>query len=1012
MNTNQHPVIAPGGAKVSRQMRRAARFAPGKSIKIRFGGRMMLMVWRTRARVAQLLGRLLDRSLRRLALVAVSSTMVPAVSYAFATTGAFPGTFAINPFPLIPFVLIPPVTVPPVNVPAVINPLSSSAGVARLPSNGTVVGTGSVTGTLTNPNLLTINQTSPQAIVNWNSFNIAPGYKVNFVQPGASASILNRVTGESMSSIQGQIEANGKVWLINPAGIMIGSGATINVAGFVASTLQVSDTDFLANRLTFTGGTSAGTVTNNGAITTSPGGGVYLVGATVNNTNATTSITDPGAVITTPLGKTVLAAGETVTITLADTTLPGVKVEVTGTSGSVNNLGKIVSQAGSIGLAGAFVRNAGTLDVKSVATTDGRIFLQATQNATIGSGSDISTGLNGTLAIDGPAAINGASLSLGGGALTTNGTLDVTDSTLSNLKLTAPGLVNFYGSNALNTDVALSDVAINYGALLHGTGKLTATNLSWRGGTISGNANDPAYDIMNLNVRYGGAYLDGRTMNLLPRGVSDGGFSYLELSNGAKLNNFGTFDLQYTLINFNGSSTFNNSGTIKLYNYSEIGDDPRYINAGKSSFNNLKNGTIEVSHSAPFSSHPNDNFLGSKHDALNGVSFNNAGTVNITDSSLFIDGDGSHTGLFNIKSTSAQRPSILSFGVPVGFNRNGQYAAGSTTQNINDQAQFLQSGSGTTDIIFSNNAKNITNINTSVLVDNASINNGIVQGTGKLTVTNLNWLGGKIAGSAEDPSFDIKNLVIANPVITFLNGPTGVSLGERILDGRTLNLVADGNSSITSATLAFNNNATLNNSGTLALSNGATLRAANVISRSSGVINNYGTINADAHNTYIGEVTTTSPGLISIGSDANSGNVVFNNTGNLNIKSGTLQLNSPLVINNRGQIQIDTGATLATNVDLSNAQGAKISGSGTLQMTGYTLTNDGVVSPGTNNSTGTLTINGNYIQGSTGELIAKISAGDVAQYDQLSVSGSTHLDGQLSVRSLNGYVPAAMIHST
>src|SRR5512133_484778 len=88
-------------------------------------------------------------------------------------------------------------------------------------------------------NQLTI-QNSTNAILNWQKFGIAANEIVRFQQPSASSAVLNRVVGPDPSQLYGQLFSNGKVWLINPAGILVGPGARIDTAGFVASTLGVS----------------------------------------------------------------------------------------------------------------------------------------------------------------------------------------------------------------------------------------------------------------------------------------------------------------------------------------------------------------------------------------------------------------------------------------------------------------------------------------------------------------------------------------------------------------------------------------------------------------------------------------------------------------------------------------------------------------------------------------------------------------------------------------------------
>lgn len=107
---------------------------------------------------------------------------------------------------------------------------------------------------------LTVRQGSDKAVVNWNSFSVGAGNNVNFVQPDRNAALLNRVTGDTASTIAGSITGNGQVFLVNPNGIAITAGGTVKVGGgFVASTLDITDENFLSGNLSFSGnGVSAG----------------------------------------------------------------------------------------------------------------------------------------------------------------------------------------------------------------------------------------------------------------------------------------------------------------------------------------------------------------------------------------------------------------------------------------------------------------------------------------------------------------------------------------------------------------------------------------------------------------------------------------------------------------------------------------------------------------------------------------------------------------------------------
>ncbi len=231
--------------------------------------------------------------------------------------------------------------------------------------------------------LLTVTN-SNGAIINWNTFSIGAGETTRFNQASASSSVLNRVLANNPSVLLGTLSSNGRVWLVNPSGIMVGQGARIDVGGFIASTLNVRNEDFLAGRLNFGATPNAGKIENSGQITTPSGGSVYLIAPAVTN----------NGVINAANGEVLLAAGQTVQ--LLDTGTPGVKVEITGTEGSATNLGQIVSEAGRIGLAGVLVKNSGQLNASSLVKEGGRIFLKASQDAYVdGAGRIVTTGKKG-----------------------------------------------------------------------------------------------------------------------------------------------------------------------------------------------------------------------------------------------------------------------------------------------------------------------------------------------------------------------------------------------------------------------------------------------------------------------------------------------------------------------------------------------------------------------------------------------------------------------------------------
>jgi len=128
--------------------------------------------------------------------------------------------------------------------------------------------------------------------------------EVEFFQPSTTAAVLNRVHDGDVTGIMGNLNANGRVFVINPAGIVFGESAVINVSQLVASSLTLEDADFLNGApYTFAGGADAGEVINR-SLDTITADSIYLIGKTVINTGSLVAID----------GYVVMAAGETVTI--------------------------------------------------------------------------------------------------------------------------------------------------------------------------------------------------------------------------------------------------------------------------------------------------------------------------------------------------------------------------------------------------------------------------------------------------------------------------------------------------------------------------------------------------------------------------------------------------------------------------------------------------------------------------------------------------------------------------
>lgn len=238
-----------------------------------------------------------------------------------------------------------------------------------LPTQGQIVGgQGQIQ---TGPQQTTIRQDSSRLLINWGSFNIGADARVQFVQPGRDSVALNRVTGGRVSTILGQLSGNGQVWLLNPAGIVFGHSAQVDVGGLVASTLSLSDTDFLAGRHQFSG-TTAGRVENHGRLT-ADGGYVALLGAQVHNTGT----------IQTPQGQTALAAGDGITLSLGTDDLIGVRVDQAAVNALVQHHGSIqadggvvtLSARGAQALMNEVINTSGVIEARGLSAQGGRMVL-------------------------------------------------------------------------------------------------------------------------------------------------------------------------------------------------------------------------------------------------------------------------------------------------------------------------------------------------------------------------------------------------------------------------------------------------------------------------------------------------------------------------------------------------------------------------------------------------------------------------------------------------------------
>ncbi len=218
---------------------------------------------------------------------------------------------------------------------------------------------------------LTVHQTSDHAIIHWQDFSISAGHTTTFVQPSATSAALNRVLGGNPSAIHGTLQSNGQIYLINPNGVLVGKNGVVNTGGFLASTLDVSDSDFLAGGdLRFSGGSTA-SVVNLGKIRGSTSD-VILIAHTVENHGT----------IDAPRGTAALAAGSEVLVKASGQERVFVEAGSASGTSSATQAGLIRAAAAEIKAAGGneyalAIKHSGVTRATGVRKQGGRVYLSA-----------------------------------------------------------------------------------------------------------------------------------------------------------------------------------------------------------------------------------------------------------------------------------------------------------------------------------------------------------------------------------------------------------------------------------------------------------------------------------------------------------------------------------------------------------------------------------------------------------------------------------------------------------
>jgi filamentous hemagglutinin family protein len=427
------------------------------------------------------------------------------------------------------------------------------------PSGGQITagsGTINATANSTGGTNTVVQQNGSRLAINWTSFDIGAKDTVTFAQPNSSAIALNRVTSQSATQILGTLNANGQVFILNPNGVLFGKSAQVNVGGLLATTLSLSDSDFLAGNFRFTDSGGTGNIVNEGQITANGG---YIAFIAPHVSNQGTLIADQGTVE--------LAAATAATVTLAGNQL----VSLTIDQGALDALAEngdliradggvvILTSKGRDAVLSGVVNNTGEIRARTAVNVGGTIKLLADGGTVL---------VGGKLDASAPNGGNGGSIETSGEAfqllsdasITTRAASGKTGTWLidpSDITVAVSG-GNMTGAE-LSAQLANTSLELTTSAGTGGNGDITISdNVAWSSGnTLTLTADRNISITGTLNAGTTGSLVANATNNI----VLAGAFTGLTFTATSASGNI-TLSAPITLDTTNGVLTLSAAGTI------------------------------------------------------------------------------------------------------------------------------------------------------------------------------------------------------------------------------------------------------------------------------------------------------------------------------------------------------------------------------------------------------------------------------------------------------------------
>ena len=874
--------------------------------------------------------------------------------------------------------------------------------VFALPAGGKVQA-GSATIMQPSAKQITIHQTTEKAIIDWQAFDVGSTEKVDFKLPQGGVT-LNRVTGNDVSQIFGQLTSNGNLWLINPNGILFGDSAQVDVHGLLATTSNISNTDFLSNNYNFSIPSSLNsTVINQGSITVAEAGLIALVAPGVQNMG----------IINARLGKVSLASGKTFTVDLYGDQLINLAVDskvmgqVTGMDGEV--LPDLVTNRGSIFADGGVVR----LDVNAAQNIVDRVI-----------------NMDGVIQAHSVSEKNGTIILMGGdaGEVSVSGTLNASGydagETGGNIHVLGD-MLDFSANGFIDVSGDLGGGTLLFGGDYQGKGLVTNATDVYVGPNTQTFADA-------VNSGNGGKIIFWADRRMRFKGIvrgrggkyfGDGGL--VEVSGKEELYFDGSVDTTAT----NGKT-----GTLLL--------DPKTITvangsgsttaSGATSFTTIYENTLEsMSASTNVTLQATDSIVLGSLD-LQQVSGNSV-TFKVTDGTISVS-NASDTISTNGGSINFSATGNLTLGT---LNSNG----GDISLTGNDLLLFgtLSSGAGNISITH---------------VDSGKIGLGDTScgGTCAMTIDNTELgkmsgnqliIGGSSNGDVYVNDVTQSSSTFSNGVALNVNAHVSGSKGSVIFEGTASSFSAltagamngiELNSNLTTTTgglaLDGDSDSTLDTEDYITFASGTTLSSAADISLSAanGGMNAAGAITLTTPSSITLTGNMTSAGAVSLA--ANSGitlnNSISTSSGvlNINANSSTLSLASGITLSSAGALTLaagstsssgglnltSTASTINVNNTLVSAGAINVTAASGLTLSNNTLTAAGNISleaDSTNSGSGQLNlVSGTTITSSAGSIALGATTGGISSVGSLTLNASNGITIADSLTTAGALTPS------